>query len=51
MSCTQLANLEPAQTVGHVNLKRRLRLSDGRVRVRFGSQSPEDALDLARRGD
>jgi hypothetical protein len=46
----QLRNLEPAQTVRHMNLKRRLRVTHGGVRVGFGSQRLEDAFDLPRRG-
>ena len=46
----ELRDLQPAQAVRHVNLERRLRLAHGRVRVRFGRQGLENALDLARRG-
>jgi hypothetical protein len=46
----ELRYLQPGQRVRHMNLKRRLRLTHGRVRVRLCLQSLENPLDLPRRG-
>jgi hypothetical protein len=45
----ELRDLQPTQRIRHVNLKRRLRLTHARVRVRLGCQGRENPLNLARR--
>jgi hypothetical protein len=45
----ELRDLQPTQPICHMNLKRRLRLTHARMRIRLCLQGRENPLDLARR--